>query len=154
MARSTSPLLSADGARGLVGQAAEDDPLDGGRLAPVAVEGLDYQLHAGIEAHELVGPGADGRLAKALLANVSKYLCGTTHPALADERAVEAGKSGHGSLKTNFTRSGAALDLLDLVLQDLRRASPVALEGEFHVVRGDRIAVVELRVGAQRELGA
>src|SRR5207237_12680 len=40
----------------------------------------------------------------------------------------------------------------DLVLHDLVRRAPVALEGELHVVGGDRFAVVELDTLAQDEL--
>ena len=84
--------LERGGAGGLVGQAAEDDPLDGRRLPPVAVEGLDDQLHARVEAHELVGPGADRRLAIAFLAHALEVLL-RHHPARAGhERAVEGGE--------------------------------------------------------------
>src|SRR6266404_4664579 len=46
-------------ARGLVGQAAEDYSFYGRLFSPVAVERLHHQLHARVEAHELVRPGPD-----------------------------------------------------------------------------------------------
>src|SRR5207245_10022261 len=72
--------LKRGGLRSLVGQAAEDQSLDRGSLAAVALEGFEHQLDARIEAHELVGAGPDGRLAKGLLAYALDVLPGH-HPA-------------------------------------------------------------------------
>src|SRR5256885_7888391 len=49
-------------ARRLVGHGLEHEPLDARALAPVRLLRLQDQLHAGIERHEPVGTGADGRL--------------------------------------------------------------------------------------------
>ena len=123
-----------------------------GRLPPVALEGLDDQLHARVEAHELVRAGAHRGLAVALLADALEVLL-RHHPARAGgERAVEGPEVGPRLLEDELhpVRRGR-LDLLDRVLQHLGGAAPVALEGELHVLRGDRLAVVELR-GPQHEL--
>src|SRR5580765_8205476 len=53
--------LERGGSRGLVRDALEDEALHAGRLAPVAVEGLDDDLDARRGADELVRPGADRR---------------------------------------------------------------------------------------------
>src|SRR5439155_15381852 len=45
-------LLEGGSARGLLGQAAEHEPFDAGRLAPVALVGLQHQFDARVEAHE------------------------------------------------------------------------------------------------------
>jgi hypothetical protein len=44
------------------------------------------------------------------------------------------------------------LDLLHLVLEELGAAALVAIEGELHVLRGDRVTVVELGILAEDEL--
>src|SRR5439155_20084786 len=86
--------LKRSRARRHVGQAEEDEALDRRRLAPVAVEGLEDELDARVEAHELVRPGADRRLAEAILAHALDVPV-RHHPAGAgDERAVEGGEIG------------------------------------------------------------
>src|SRR5207302_4581625 len=69
------------------------------------------------------------------------------------ERAVERGKVRRRLLEdeADFRRADDD-DLLDGRLQQLRRAAAEALERKLHVLRGDGIAVVELRALAQREL--
>src|SRR6202030_1495562 len=99
-----------------------------------------------IEAHDLVRARSDGRLAEALLADLLDVLL-RNHPARArHERAVESREVGPGLLEHEpHAVRGEYLDLLHRVLQRLGGAPAVALEGELHVLRGDRIAVVELR---------
>src|SRR4030095_12980120 len=62
--------------RRLFGQATEDEPLDARRFAPVALVGFQYELDARVEAHELVGPGADRRLLEAVVADLLDVLLG------------------------------------------------------------------------------
>ena len=54
-------------------------------------------------------------------------------------------KSGHGSLRTKRTRPGSTIwTSRTRSLRSLAPRAPVALEGELHVLRGHRLAVVEL----------
>jgi hypothetical protein len=62
-------------------------------------------------------------------------------------------KSGHCSFRMKRARGSApGLDLLHLVLEQLGARALVALEGELHILRGDRITVVELSILANDEL--
>src|SRR5262249_53525600 len=60
--------------RGFVRDAPQHEPLHGRRLAPVTVEGFEDELDAGLEAHELVGPGPDGRLPVPVLTHLLEVL--------------------------------------------------------------------------------
>src|SRR2546425_7608741 len=62
--------------RGDVRDGLEHQALPARRLAPVPVEGLDHQLHAGSEGHEAVRPGPDRRLFEAVLADLLDVLPG------------------------------------------------------------------------------
>ena len=147
--------LERGGARGLVGQAPEDEPLDGRSLAPVALEGFEHQLDARVEAHELVGARADGRLAKALFTHALDVLPGHDPSGAGDEGAVESREIRPRLLEDEAHAIGRGrLDLLHRVLENLRSPAAVALEGELHVVGGDRISVMELGALPQGELGA
>src|SRR3982074_2096417 len=128
MARSTSPGFrgARRGGRAgrLVGQAAEDEALDRWRLAPVALERLQDQLNARVEADELVGPGADRRLAKALLADALDVLARHAPPRAGRERAVERWEI-RPRLPEDEPHSVRPqhLNFLHRVLQDLRRTA-------------------------------
>src|SRR5262249_30421087 len=56
--------------RRLFGDYLEDQPLHIGRLSPVLVKRLEYELDAGSERDELVRPGADRRVLEALVTDL------------------------------------------------------------------------------------
>src|SRR5262244_326590 len=62
--------LERGGARGLVRDALEDEPLHARDFSPVAFEGLHDDLDTRRRADELVRPGADRRLLEALVADL------------------------------------------------------------------------------------
>ena len=145
--------LERGGARGLLGDAADHQALDARGLAPVAVEGLERELDPRLEAHELVRPGADGRLAEAVLADPLEVLLGHDPRRAGRARAVEGHEVRPRVLQVEADAARVHhLHVANPVLQDRRGRAPVALEGELHVLRGDRIAVVEARALAEHEL--
>src|SRR3989454_842046 len=141
--------------RRLVGDTPEDQALDARRLAPVAVERLEDQLHARGEADEPVRSGADRGLLEALVADTLDVLLGHDPAGARRRRPVERHEVGPRLLEEEPDPARVDdLQLLDLVLEELRRPAAVTLEGEFHVLGGDGLAVVELGPLAQHELVA
>ena len=145
--------LERGGPRGLVGHAAEDEALDRGDFSPVPLEGLHDQVDARVEAHHLVRPRADGRLLEPILAHLLHVLA----------RHDPRGAGGGGPVEGHEVRprllqvkpDAARIDDLHVphaILEQLGGGALVALERELDVVRGHRVAVVELRVLAQDEL--
>jgi hypothetical protein len=140
-------------ARGLVGQALEDEPLDARDLAPVALEGLEGDLDPRREADHPVGTGADGRLLEALLAHGLDVL--SRHdPAGAGRRgAIERDEVRPRLLETELDAPGIdEADLLHLVFERRREGAAIALERELHVVRRHRVPVVEADAVPEQEL--
>ena len=134
---------------------APDHFLDGGRLPPVAVVRLEDQLDAGIERRELVRSRADRRLLEALVADLLEVLLRHDPSGARRGRGVEREEVGPRLLE--LEAHPVRIDDLDrghLVLQELRGGAAVALEAELHVLRGERIAVVEHDALAQDELVA
>ena len=124
--------------------------------AVVAVEGLHLDLHARLVAHELVGAGADGLLLEAVRAHLLVVLLGH-HPAGAGDVGgpEEDGEVEEGLLEDEADRAVVHdLDALGLLLEDVGLGAAVVLVAELDVLRGDRVAVVELDPLAQRERGA
>ena len=140
--------------RRLLGHHLEDQPLHGGHLAPVALEGFEHQLHAGREGDELVRPGADRRLLEPVLADLLDVFL-RHDPARAGGGAVERQEIRPRLLQ--HEADAALIRRLDRrhpLLHQRRRGAAIALEGELHVLRGHRLAVVELRAGAHGEFVA
>ena len=139
-------------ARRLLRHRAHDDPLDVGRLPPVAVEGLEHDLHAGRERHDLVWARPHGRLLVAILADLLDVLLGHD-PARTGGRGAVEQHEVRPRLLQDEAHLGRPddLNLLHLLLEQRRRRSFVSLEGEFHVLGRHRRAVVEFRVLAERE---
>ena len=128
----------------------EHDTLDARRLAPVALEGLHHQLDARRVAHELVRAQADGMLLEAVGTDLLDVLLGHDPARAADDRPVVAHEVGPRLVQREAHAGGRDDgDLLDLVVQQLALR---AVEAELHVLRGERIAVVELEALAQLEL--
>ena len=125
----------------------------GRSLAPVVAEGLEGQLDAGGERDELVGARADRGLLVGLLAHLLDVLLGHDPARAGGGGAVEGHEVGPLLLQHEAGPVGRDhLDLLHLVLEQLAARALVPLERELHVVRGDRIAVVEARVLPDHEL--
>jgi hypothetical protein len=138
--------------RRLVRDHLEDEPLHGRDLSPVLVEGLERQLHTGVEGDELVGPGAHRRLLEAVLAHALDVLL-RHDPARAGRRSgVEGEEVRPGALEDEAHAPGVDdLHLAHAVVEQLVAGAPVALEGELDVLRGHGIAVVKARALAQHE---
>ena len=140
-------------AGGLVGQAAEDQLLHRRHLPPVALEGLELQLHARLEAHHPVRARADRRLLEALVADLLDVLLRHDPPDRGRSGAVERDEVRPRLLQVELHAPRVEHpDLLHVLLQQRRVRAVVALEGELHVLRGHALPVVEARVGAQREV--
>ena len=138
---------------GGVGDPLEHQALHARRLAPVPVEGLEHQLHAGRDGDEAVGPGADRRLLEAVLADLLDVLARNDPRRPGGRGRVERHEVRPRLLEPEADAPG--IDRLDRghpLLQRLRGDAPVALERELHVVGGDGLAVVELRPLPQHEL--
>ena len=149
---STSPRLSAASRVDSSGITRNTRRFTRRRLAPVLLEGLQHQLHARREGDELVGAGADRRLLEALVADLLHVLL-RHDPAGAGGVGVEGQEVGPGLLEPEaHVLRVRRLDRGHLLLQQLLRGAAIALERELHVLRGDRLAVVEQRALAQHEL--
>ena len=136
----------------LVGDDAQDQPLHARRLPPVLLERLEDQLHARREGDELVGPRADRGLLEALLPH-ALHVLPRHDPARAGGARVEREEIGPGLLEPEAHASRVrCLHRGDAILEPLARGATVAIEGELHVLRGDRRAVVEAGVLSQDEL--
>ena len=145
--------LEGGGARRLVRDAFQDQALDARHLAPVALEGFEHQLDPRRDADEPVGAGPDGGLLEALLADLLDVLPGDDPAGAGRGGAVEGHEIGPRLLELEPDAAGVDdLHLLDAVLEQLRASTLVALEGKLHVVRGDRVAVVELHAAPHDEL--
>ena len=139
--------------RRLLGDDPEDQPLDVRRLAPVALVRLEHHLHAGVEGHELVGPGADGGLLEPVLADLLHVGFRHDPGGAGRRRRKERHEVGPGLAQLDADPQRVDdLDARNLLLEELGRGAAIALEGELDVLGGHRLAVVEDDVAAQGEL--
>src|SRR3989441_11140317 len=139
--------------RGDVRDGLEHQAFHARRLAPVPVEGLDHQLHAGIEGHEAIWPGPDRRLLEAVLADLLDVLLGNDPSRPRRRRAVEGHEVRPRLLQPEADAPGIQnIDRGHLVLERLREDAAVPLERELDVLGRDGLAVVELDPFAQHEL--
>ena len=139
-------------AGGLVGDHAQHEAFHARALAPVLFEGLEHQLHARGEGDELVGAGAHRRLLEPLVADLLHVLA-RHDPPRAGGVGVEGQEVGPGLLEPDAHAPGIGrLHRGDAVLQRLDRGAAVALQRELHVVRRQRVAVVEERTFPEDEL--
>ena len=102
--------LEGDQARGRVRDGLEDQPLDLRRFPPVAVDGLQHELHARRVGDEAIRAGADRRLPEALLADLLDVLL-RDDPAGAGARGVEHHEVGPRLLQAEADAAG--IDGLD-----------------------------------------
>ena len=146
-------FLQRGRARGLFGQAAVDEALDVGHLAPVALPRLHHQLDAGIEAHELVRPGADRRLLEAVVTDLFDVGLGHDPAGAGGRGAVERHEVRPRLLQHEAHAPGIDdLHLAHAVLEEPEARALVALERELDVGRRHRLAVVELHALPDDEL--
>ena len=145
--------LEHDQPRLLLRHRLEHQPLHARRLAPVALEGLEHQLHARIEGDEPVGPRAHGRPLEAVVADLLHVLLRHDPPRARGRRAVEGHEVGPRLLEaeTDPVRIHH-VDARDPRLEDPSPRAPVALHRELDVLGRHRVAVVELHPLAQHEL--
>ena len=125
-----------------------------GLLAPVLLVGLEHELDAGRHADEPIGPEPDRLPLEAVLADLLDVLLGHDPRGAGGRRRVEdAGNPATAGASANRTRRRIDdVDRLHPVVQQLGGGAAVALEAELHVLRRERIAVVELETRAQLEL--
>ncbi len=125
------------------------------RLAPVAVVGLEDHLDAGVHRSEAVRAGADGRLLESVVSDLLDVLLGHDPARAGRRRGVEGQKVRPRLLQPKAHAVGVDdVHAGDPVLQQLGRGAAVALERELHVLRGERVAVVEHHALSQHELVA
>src|SRR4029453_15165318 len=111
------------------------------------------QLDARLEAHEAERAGPHRRLPEAVLTYLLDVLLGHDPRGPGGARAVERHEVRPGVLQVKaYAARVHHLHLAHTLLQQRRGGSAVAVERELHVLRGDRIAVVEGDVPAQDEL--
>src|SRR5262249_48351460 len=144
-------VLDHGRARGRLGHGLEHEPLHRRRLAPVALEGFHHELDARRVADVLVGTETDRRLLERLVADALDVLLRHDPGSTAGQRAIERHEVGKGlvQVKAHAVRTHD-LDVAHLVLEDLADLRPLVTE--LHVVRGERIAVVEPEALAELEL--
>src|SRR5438132_7393663 len=130
--------------RGVVGDAAEYQALDGGHLTPEPLMCLEDEFDTRREGHESVGAGTDGRLLETFLPD-PQHVAPRGDPGRARRRRPdERHEVGPGFLEADT--HAIPVDDLDggnLLLQELRRRPAIALEGELYVLRGHEVSVVE-----------
>src|SRR5262249_6188788 len=115
--------------------------------------GLEVDLHARLLADEHVGAGTDRMLLEAVVSDPREIVLWHDDAGGAGGRAVERHEIGPWCLEMKAYYQGIDdLDLSDVLLQDLRRRTPVAVEAELHVFRRYGIAVVKLQSRTQLEL--
>ncbi len=149
---STSPRLRAASRVELVVDRPEHEALHARDLAPILVERVERQLHARRERDELVGAGADRCLLVSLLADLLHVLLGHD-PAGSGGAGVERQEVGPRRFELESDLVGVGcLDGGHPVLDLLVGRAAIPLEGEFHVIGRDLIAVVKLDAFAQNEL--
>jgi len=137
----------------LVGDDAEDEPLDGWRFAPVSLVGLQHQLHPRLEGHEPVGSRPHRGFLETVLADF-------LHVFLGHDPGRAGGRSGEErhEVEPGFLEAEAHLVRIDdfhrgdPVPEELGGGAAVALEREFDVVSRHGVAVVERDALAQHEL--
>ncbi len=144
-------LLERREPRRLVGHHLHHQPLDGRRFAPVAVEGFEHEFDAWLERNEFVGAGADRRLLEALVADLLDVFLG--HDPAGSRGARVKGQEVRPRLleSEDDVLWIGSFDLRDLAFHQVVRRALVALEREFDVLGGHRIAVVKLGVLADDE---
>ena len=136
----------------LVGNDLEHQPFDAWRLAPISLERLQHQLDAGVERDKFIGTGADRRLLEPVLADLLDIGLGHD-PAGPGGAAVERQeiRPGFFELEADMPR----IDRFyrgDPLLHHVVRGAAIALEGEFDVLGGDRLAVMEFGALSQRKV--
>ena len=137
--------------RGLVGNHLPDQLLHGGRLAPVAVERLHHQFDARGEGGELVRSRADGLLLEAVLAHALDVFFRHDPARAGDARIVEEEIGPRLVQAEDHAPRIGCFHRRHLLLDEARGVAAIALEGELHVLRRHRRAIVEGDAGAQHE---
>jgi len=138
--------------RGVFRDGAEDEALDGRRLAPVRLERLQDELDPRGERYEAIGAGPHGRLLVVVVADLLDVFLGND-PAGAGGARVEGEEIGPRLLETEPHSSAVQhLDRCQSILQGLCRGASVAVVRELDVLGGHGLAVVELRPLAHDEL--
>src|SRR2546422_335319 len=114
-------------------------------MARLAASRTRWSRHGGGEVDDPGGSGADGGLFEALFAAPLDVLPGHDPAGARRRRPVERHDVGPRLLEEEPDPARVDdLHLLDLVLEELRCPAAVTLEGEFHVLGGDGLAVVKL----------
>src|SRR5262245_50514384 len=122
------PPLEGSQARGFVGNDLEDEALHAWRFAPVLVEGLQDQLHAGREGDELVGSCANWGLLEAVIADLLDVSAGDDPPSRRGAR-VKGQKVWPRLFEPEADKAGTRdFDPGDTVLKQVARSATVALE--------------------------
>ena len=138
--------------RGLVGDDLEDEPANARPLAPVLIERLQHDVHPRRGGDELVGARAHRRLLEAVLANLLDVFLGND-PARPGGRRVEGEEIRPRLLQAEPNACGIHdLDGGHAFFQRPGGGAAVAVERELHVLRGDRLPVVEAGAAAEDEL--
>ena len=146
------PGLEPGHARREVPDALDDDRLGRRRPAPVAVERLERHLHAGLLTHELVRAGADRLRLEPVAADLLVVVLGHDPPDAADPTVVEVHEVDERLLEVEHDRPVVQdLDVLELVVKELRVGALIVLVGPLHVRARQRLSVVELEARAQPE---
>src|SRR6059036_755964 len=119
----------------------------------VAVEGLHLDLHARLVTHELEGPRADRLLLEAVRAHLLVVLLGHNPAGAGDVGGAEQDREVEEWLLEDEADRAVVDDLnpIGLLLEHVGLRAPVVLVAELHVLRRDRLTVVELEPLAQRE---
>src|SRR5206468_12241007 len=100
---------------------------------------------AGGKRDESIRAGADRRFLEAVVAHALDVFPRHDEPGRAAERSVEHHEIRPRLLQTKAHTSGIGrLDRGDVLLEALRVDPAIPLERELDVLRGDRVAVVEL----------
>jgi len=140
-------------ARGLVGDDLEREPLHARGLPPEQLVRFEHELDAWVEGDEPVWSGADRRLLEPVVTDLLEVLLRHDPRRAGRRRRVEREKvRPRVSQHEPYALRIHDLHVADLVLQQLRGRAAIALERELHVVRCDRLPVVELGAFAQHEL--
>ena len=138
--------------RALVRNHLEHQPLHIGRLAPILVEGLQYQLDPRIERDEFVGPGTDRRFFEPIVADFFDIFLGHD-PAGGGGAGIEGQKIRPRPFELEANVPGVGdFHRGDPLHHQIVRGAAIAFERKFHVLRSHRVAIVKQRALAQREI--
>ena len=147
--------LQAGHARCRIPDALDHDRLGGRRAPPIVLVGLEHHLDARLLTDELVRSGTDRLGLEPVAPDLFVVAAGDDPPDTADTAVVEVHEIDERLLEVEDDRAVVdELDVLELVVEELRVRAFEVLVGPLHVGSRQRLPVVKFEAGPQSKGGA